>query len=122
MDQDGVVFNSSYGKEPRTFTSGERRYFDCVEKALTTMEAGEKKRIILEPKEAWGEYKESSIKRFPYPQLKGDVGQIIHLRTKRGGKVSAQVRERDEESILLDFNHPLAGKRIVFDLEVLGID
>jgi peptidylprolyl isomerase len=86
----------------------------------------EKKTITLPPEEAYGHRNEKRMRQFPRtqvpPGITPQVGQILPLTTAQGQKIPARIVAVDDEKIILDLNHPLAGETLVFEIEVVSIN
>lgn len=123
--EDGVVFDSSEGREPLEFTVGEGMLIPGFEEALIGMAPGEKKTVRVEPQDAYGDYDENLVLTMPLDRVPEDinpeVGMELQLISQSGQKLPVVVKEVQEEAIILDANHPLAGKVLVFDIELLEI-
>lgn len=122
---DGQVFDSSEGKEPLAFTLGQGSLIPGFEKGLIDMKVNEKKTINITKEDAYGEPREDLIVEVPKSQLPPDmtpeVGMGLVSRTPEGQEMNLMVVEVKPESVILDGNHPLAGKDLIFDLEVVEI-
>ena len=122
---DGQVFDTSEGKEPLAFTLGEGRLIPGFEKGLIDMKLNEKKTINLTKDEAYGDPREDLIIEVPKTELPQEmtpeVGMGLVSRTPEGQEMNLMVVEVREETVVLDGNHPLAGKDLIFDLEVVEI-
>ncbi|WP_081211212.1 FKBP-type peptidyl-prolyl cis-trans isomerase [Salegentibacter sediminis] len=123
---DGQVFDSSVERgEPIEFTMGQGQLIPGFEKGLIDMEVNEKKTINIPKEEAYGEPREELIQEVPKSQLpeeiKPEVGMGLVSKSPDGQEMNLVVKEVKDESIVVDGNHPLAGKDLVFDLEVVEI-
>ena len=122
---DGQVFDSSEGKEPLEITLGQGQLIPGFEKGLIDMKLNEKKTITIAKDEAYGDVNDALIQEVKKEQLPQDmapeVGMGLVSKTPDGQEINLLVVEVKEESIVVDGNHPLAGKDLVFDLEVLEI-
>lgn len=122
---DGQVFDSSEGKEPLEITLGQGQLISGFEKGLIDMKLNEKKTITIVKDEAYGDVNDALIQEVNKAQLPQDmtpeVGMGLVSKTPDGQEMNLLVVEVKEESIVVDGNHPLAGKDLVFDLEVLEI-
>jgi FKBP-type peptidyl-prolyl cis-trans isomerase 2 len=122
---DGQVFDTSEGKEPLAFTLGEGRLIPGFEKGLIDMKLNEKKTTNLTKDEAYGDPREDLIIEVPKSELPQEmtpeVGMGLVSRTPEGQEMNLLVVEVREETVVLDGNHPLAGKDLIFDLEVVEI-
>jgi FKBP-type peptidyl-prolyl cis-trans isomerase SlpA len=123
--EDGTIFDSSLveGREPLVATLGQGQLIRGFEQGLLEMEVGEKKTVEINPENAYGEINESMIQEVPKDRVpqEVEVGQMLQANTPMG-LVNFNVLEVREETVLLDANHPLAGKKLIFDLEVVGIN
>lgn len=122
---DGQVFDTSEGKDPIEFTLGKGQLIPGFEKGLIDMKVKEKKSITIPKEEAYGEPREDLVQEVEKNQLpeeiKPEVGMGLVSRTPDGREMNLVVAEVKEETIVVDGNHPLAGKDLVFDLEVVEI-
>lgn len=122
---DGQVFDSSEGKEPIEFTLGKGQLIPGFEKGLIDMNVNEKKTITIPKEEAYGDPREDLVQEVEKSQLpediKPEVGMGLVSRTPDGREMNLMVAEVKEDTIVVDGNHPLAGKDLVFDLEVVEI-
>ena len=124
-DENGEVLQSNKGKEPVTYTHGRHEIIPGLEKALSEMEVNQEKSIHVSPEEAYGEMDPKGFKEVPksdLPLSDPKVGTPLSARGPQGEEVLIHIREVKPESVVLDFNHPLAGKRLNFDIKVLGVD
>ena len=122
---DGQVFDTSEGKEPLAFTLGQGSLIPGFEKGLIAMKLNEKKTINIAKDDAYGDPREDLIIEVPKSELPQEmtpeVGMGLVSRTPEGQEMNLLVVEVREESVVLDGNHPLAGKDLIFDLEVVEI-
>ncbi|SDS50330.1 FKBP-type peptidyl-prolyl cis-trans isomerase 2 [Polaribacter sp. KT25b] len=122
---DGQIFDTSEGREPIQFTLGQGQIIPGFEKGLIDMEVNEKKTITIAKEEAYGEVNKALIQEVNKADLPQDmepkVGMGLVSKTPDGQEMNLMVVEVKEETIVIDGNHPLAGKDLVFDIEVLEI-
>jgi FKBP-type peptidyl-prolyl cis-trans isomerase SlyD len=123
-DDNGKIIESNKDKGPVTYTHGQRELIPGLEKGLSGMEINEEKSIRLQPEDAYGPvdpkgFKEVSKTDVPAAGLK--VGAALRARGPEGEDVAIRVREVKTETVVLDFNHPLAGKTLDFNVKVVGI-
>ena len=122
---DGQVFDSSEGKEPLAFTLGQGSLIPGFEKGLIDMKLNEKKTINIAAEDAYGDPRQDLLVEVPKSDLPEDmtpeVGMGLVSRTPEGQEMNLLVVEVKDESVILDGNHPLAGKELIFDLEVVEI-
>ena len=123
--QDGTIFDSSLveGREPLKTTLGQGQLIKGFENGLLEMQVGESKTIEIPSEEAYGEYLDYLVQEVPIDQMPGDVevGTQLFSQTDMG-PVNFVVKEIKEMTVVLDANHPLAGKNLIFDLEVLEVE
>ena len=121
----GEVFDTSEGKEPIEFTLGEGRLIPGFEKGLLDMKLNEKKTIEIAKADAYGDVNKDLIQEIKKAQLPQDmepeVGMGLISKTPDGQEINLVVVEVKEDSVVIDGNHPLAGRDLIFDLEVVEI-
>lgn len=123
--ESGEVFDTSDGGQPIEIQIGAGELIQGFEDALMDMVLNEKKTFTLEPEVAYGERDDDLIHEFARsevpPEMDPQVGQTIALSTPDGQQVPAQICQVDDEKVCIDMNHPLAGKALTFEIEVVGI-
>lgn len=123
--EDGTVFDTSQDREPLSFTIGEQRVIPGFEEAVVGMEPGDSKTKELAPEKAYGEHREDMVMELERDQLPDNmdpkVGQQLQLRMQNGQEVPVVITDLGEEAVTIDANHPLAGKSLVFEIELVGI-
>jgi peptidylprolyl isomerase len=121
----GMVFDSSQDREPLEFKIGAGQVIPGFEKGIIGMEVGQSKTVKLPPEEAYGPQREeliAEVKKADIPEnIKPSVGQRLSLRQPDGNTVNVTISDVNEESITLDANHSLAGKTLIFDIELVEI-
>jgi FKBP-type peptidyl-prolyl cis-trans isomerase 2 len=123
--EDGSIFDTSLvdGREPLRATLGSNQLISGFENGLVGMEVGEKRTVEIEPENAYGEVHDHLIQEVEKTQMPGEVevGVTLQAQTQMG-PVQFIVKEIKDETVILDANHPLAGKKLIFDLEVVDIE
>ena len=123
--EDGTVFESSVGLIPLVFTIGSDEVVQGFEDAVTGMCPGERKTVKVRPEDGFGMYDEDLIFEVGKDELPDDfypqVGMDFEMVDEDGEELSATVIEVNDESILVDANAPLAGKAVVYEIELLEI-
>ncbi len=122
---DGEVVDSSEGKEPLQYTHGEGQIIPGLSKQLEGMRVGEEKKVEVLPGEAYGQINADAFQEVPRSTLPANlelqVGMMLEVSSPQG-IVPARVAELKENSIVLDFNHPLAGKALSFQVKIVSIN
>jgi FKBP-type peptidyl-prolyl cis-trans isomerase 2 len=121
----GEQFDSSEGREPLEFTVGAGQMIAGFDRAIPGMAVGDKKTITIAPSDAYGEKKEDALIEFPKANIPGDMnlqpGMKLQLRNQAGQPVPVTVAEVKDDIVILDANHELAGKELIFDIELINI-
>ena len=122
---DGSVFDSSLteGREPLKATLGQGSLIPGFEKGLLGMKEGDKKVVEIPSDEAYGSTREDLVVEVPKDRVPETVneGQMLQTMTPQG-PMNVIVKEVKEDVVVIDGNHPLAGKDLIFDLELVSID
>ncbi|MEO6328824.1 MAG: peptidylprolyl isomerase [Ginsengibacter sp.] len=121
----GEQFDSSTGRAPLEFTVGGGQMIKGFDDAMPGMSIGEKKTVNISPEEAYGPKNEEAVIEFPRKNVPADmpleVGMQLELRNEDGQPFPVVVADIKEDIIVLDANHSLAGKELVFDIELVEI-
>ncbi len=122
---DGTVFDTSDGKEPLTFQLGKGSVIKGFENAIIGMKVGEKKDTSIMPSDGYGERDERLIQQVPKamfpPDLELKPGLGLKLQAPTGQIITAMVAEVNDEKVTVDFNHPLAGRTLHFQIRLVSI-
>lgn len=122
----GEVFDSSREREPLAFTVGAGQMIPGFEEAVRGMKLNETKKVTLDPEQAYGEVVEEMIQKVPMeqlpPEIKPHVGQQLSSQMPDGRQIVVHVKDVQEDHIVIDANHPLAGQSLTFEIEVVGIN
>ena len=120
---DGEVFDSSEGREPLQFQVGSGQLITGFESAIIGKIVGDKVTANITPEEGYGLVREDLIVSVPLDKMPGDVevGQALEAQGDNGQSAQVFVKEVNEDSVVIDGNHPLAGKDLVFEIEVVEI-
>lgn len=123
---DGTVFDSSEGREPLEFVLGSGQVIPGFDDAVTGMEVGDSKTVTIPADRAYGAKKEELILDFPRTELPEgidpEVGHHLQMSTPDGQAFQVEVVGTSPEGIVLDANHPLAGKDLTFHIELVTSD
>lgn len=122
---DGKVFDSSVGRQPLEFELGSGQVIGGFDSAVTGMEAGEEKTVKIAAAEAYGPHRQELLLPVPRADLPDgfdpQVGQQIQMSAPDGQTVHVTVASSDDEGLLLDANHPLAGQDLTFDIQLVSV-
>jgi FKBP-type peptidyl-prolyl cis-trans isomerase 2 len=123
--EDKTQVQSNVGKEPLVYTHGARQIVPGLEKNLAGLKVGETKHVEVTPEEGYGQIdpkrtQEVEVDKIPEGARK--VGSKLTGRTPNGQMMFAEVKEIKDKTVILDMNHPLAGKKLIFDVKVLKVE
>ncbi len=122
---DGEVFDSSRERSPMEARIGAGQIIPGFESGIKGMKVGETRKFSIAPEQAYGEYDENLCQRVSKEQFEDpesvEVGMLFRVPLGEGRTATATVQEVEEEQVLLDLNHPLAGKELTFEVECLEI-
>lgn len=121
---DGTVFDSSKGKEPLEFTIGSNQVIPGFESGIKEMKLNDEKTIKIEAKDAYGERDERMVVSVPRSKFPPEIqagGQLL-LKSPEGQRIPAKIHEIREDEVIIDLNHPLAGKELNFKLKLVAIN
>ncbi|MBD3807350.1 MAG: peptidylprolyl isomerase [Epsilonproteobacteria bacterium] len=118
------VIDSNVGRAPLEFITGKSHIIPGLEKALIDMKVGDKGDILVVAAEAYGEVNPEAIQTLPRDQFEGidlKEGMVLYGQGEHGQTVQVVVKAFDDAEVTIDYNHPLAGKDLMFSVEVMGI-
>lgn len=122
---DGTVFDSSLEGDPLEFTLGTDEVIQGFEQAISGVESGQSKTVTLDPDEAYGDRDEDlvfTVEREQLPEdLDPDVGDRLQVRPQEGDAFEVHVADVGDDRVVLDANHPLAGRELTFEIELVEI-
>jgi peptidylprolyl isomerase len=122
---DGTEFDSSAGREPLEFEFGAGQIIPGIEHNVSNMEVGEKQTVTVPAEEAYGPRDDARVQAIPRTAIPEDVavdvGTRLQANTPDGQPVNLTVVDLDDSSVTVDANHPLAGRDLVFDLELVEV-
>jgi len=123
--EDGEVVDSSEDREPIEFVQGQQQIVPGLEQELYGMEVGEEKSVVVEPAQGYGERNPEANQVVPRDAFQAgfepEPGMAIQVSDGSGRTATAFVATVNDESVKLDFNHPLAGETLRFDVEVVDV-
>jgi FKBP-type peptidyl-prolyl cis-trans isomerase SlpA len=127
--KDGSIAESTRSfKNPMTFTLGQGVFSDKLEQEMLGLKVGDKKKIMLLPEDAFGEPHPANIyqvSRDRFAKMEQDTpleeGLIVAFVQQNGDELPGIIREIDAEEVTVDFNHPLSGQVVLFDIEIMEV-
>lgn len=122
---DGTKIDSNVGEEPLVYEHGSRQILPALERALAGLKKNDTKEIHLTTEEGYGPSdpdKLRSVELEAIPQEGRRVGTILTARDEDGNEQDVRVHKIDDDKVVLDFNHPLAGKDLCFSVRILSIE
>jgi FKBP-type peptidyl-prolyl cis-trans isomerase SlyD len=122
----GEIYDSSDETGPLEYIQGYGHIIEGLEEALYGMKVGEEKDVVVTPDVAYGEYEPENIQtmgRDEFPaEMELEAGMMIDLYDEEADEeIEAVISEVDDESVVIDFNHPLAGETLNFHIKVVGV-
>jgi len=119
----GEVVDSNKGQEPLEFIEGQGQIIPGLEKEIQGMEVGDEKTITVKAKDAYGERNEEWVETLPKEQFEGielQKGMTLYGQSPDGQTIMVTVKDFDDNGVTVDYNHPLAGEDLTFDVKVVG--
>jgi FKBP-type peptidyl-prolyl cis-trans isomerase SlyD len=124
-DEGGQVLDSNKGKGPLTFTQGQQQIIPGLEREMIGLRAGDEKKVVVKPEDGYGPVvpnAQTEVPKEAIPKEGLKVGTPLMARSGSGEARPVVVKEIKENTVVLDLNHPLAGKTLFFDVKVLGVE
>jgi FKBP-type peptidyl-prolyl cis-trans isomerase 2 len=122
---DGKLVDSSKGHGPLEFKAGGGQIIPGFEKAVMGMRAGQKKSFAVSPEEGYGRDDPRAIQNVPMSQLPAEIkpkaGMTLQARSNDGRQIPVRIVEVKKDVVVVNLNHPLAGKTLNFDVEVVDV-
>lgn len=127
---DGTEIDSNYGKSPATFKVGDGNLLPGFEAALLGAAAGDSLSVVLAPEQAFGEVNPENVQSFPRQRFAGllanttdpvEEGTVVSFADAGGNEIPGVLRQIGELHVVIDFNHPLAGRDILFKADIISV-
>lgn len=124
--QDGEVIDSNFERDPATFVVGDGNLLPGFEKAIFGLLEGERKTLTISPEQGFGQRNPNNLQEFARSEFSPDMelkeGLVLSFSDAQKTELPGVVSHFDENVVIVDFNHPLAGRDIVFDVAILKIE
>jgi len=124
-DDAGAVLDTNKGQAPLTYIQGDEQILPRLEKELTGLHPGDEKKVTVKPEDGYGPLDPSAQTEVPKELLPASahaVGTQLMARNAAGEARPVKVKEIKEKTVVLDLNHPLAGKTLLFEIKILGVN
>ncbi|MTI13472.1 FKBP-type peptidyl-prolyl cis-trans isomerase [Sansalvadorimonas verongulae] len=120
------IVDSTFNRTPASFVVGDGNLPEGFEKHIHGLTAGSCDSFLVAPEEAFGQHNPSNIQRVGRSRFAPDMelveGLVISFADQAGGELPGVIQGFDEQTVTVDFNHPLAGKALIFDVEILSVE
>jgi FKBP-type peptidyl-prolyl cis-trans isomerase SlpA len=124
--EDGSEVDSNFGGDPVDFVIGDGSLLPGFERAIFGMEAGQRQMFTIMPENAFGQPNDNNVQMLPRDQFDDDInleiGLVFSFADASGGELPGMVIAFDEEEVSVDFNHPLSGRTILFDVMIHRVE
>lgn len=123
-EENGSLIESNKGRDPLKYTHGSKQIVPGLEKELTGMKVGGEKRVKVKPEDAYGLVNPKAFQEVPKEQIPANgmkVGATLAAKGPHGQEIPVRIHEIKEKTVVLDLNHPMAGKTLLFDIKILDI-
>ncbi|MEH6813655.1 MAG: peptidylprolyl isomerase [Motiliproteus sp.] len=123
--EDGSIVDSNFDKDPATFAVGDGNLLAGFEQALNGMSAGEKQVLRIMPEQAFGMPNPSNVQVIPKDRFKDmelELGMVMTFADAAQGELPGVVQSIETKQVSIDFNHPLAGRTLFFEVEIISIE
>jgi FKBP-type peptidyl-prolyl cis-trans isomerase SlpA len=123
---DGTVLDSTWGGSPATFQYGDGSLLPGFERAIVGLKAGDRRSVIIESANGFGLRNEENVQEIPRNRFAEDLAleqglMISFANAGDGGELPGVVQQVSGDRVIVDFNHPLAGRDLTFDVEIISI-
>jgi FKBP-type peptidyl-prolyl cis-trans isomerase SlpA len=124
--EDGRVVDSTFEREPATLNVGDGNLPEGFEKHIMGLSEGDKRTVRVNPEDAFGQLNPANLQSFKKEQFAqtGDLepGMVVSFQDASGSELPGVISEIGDEQVTVDFNHPLAGKALDFEVEIIGVE
>jgi FKBP-type peptidyl-prolyl cis-trans isomerase SlpA len=124
--EDGLVVDSTFEREPATLNVGDGNLPEGFEKHIMGLSEGDKRTVRVNPEDAFGQLNPANLQSFKKEQFAqtGDLepGMVVSFQDASGSELPGVISEIGDEQVTVDFNHPLAGKTLDFEVEIIGVE
>jgi FKBP-type peptidyl-prolyl cis-trans isomerase SlpA len=123
---DGKVIDSNFEREPATFTVGDGNLLQGFEKAMIGLQEGDRKILTIKPEDGFGQRNPNNVQEIARNQFGSDIeleeGLMLSFADAQKTELPGVVKRFNDDVVIVDFNHPLAGRDILFEVAILNIE
>ena len=122
--EDGKAIESNKGKEPLKYTQGQHQIVPGLEREIAGMKVGGEKHVKVKPEDGYGPVNPNAFQEIPKDKVPPEglkVGAVLAARGPQGQVIPVRIHQIKDKTVVIDLNHPMAGKTLVFDVKVLDI-
>lgn len=123
---DGEVIDSNFEREPATFTVGDGNLLQGFEQSIFGLQEGDRKTLVIQPEHGFGQRNPNNIQEIARSQFGADIqleeGLMLSFADAQKTELPGVVKRFNDDVVVIDFNHPLAGREILFDVAILKIE
>lgn len=122
---DGQIVDSNFEAEPAVFSVGDGQMLEGFERALIGLSSGDEKQFEILPEQGFGMANPNNMQKFPRSQFKDmelEEGLVISFSDAGNGELPGVISEFNDDKVTVDFNHPLAGQTLLFDVKIIAVD
>lgn len=123
---DGEVIDSNFEREPATFTVGDGNLLQGFEKSMLGLQEGDRKTFLIKPEDGFGQRNPNNVQEIARSQFGADIrleeGLVLSFADAQKTELPGVVKRFNDDVVVVDFNHPLAGRDIVFEVAILKIE
>lgn len=123
---DGSVVDSTFDKQPATFEVGDQNLLESFEKLLHGLTIGDQRRFDVAPEQGFGAHNPNNIQEIERSAFQSEMdlspGLMVSFADANGNELPGVVSEVKDDIVLVDFNHPLAGRELVFEVEIINVE
>lgn len=122
---DGTEMDSTFDGKPASFVWGDESLLPGFEKALAGLKAGDRRSVFIDADSGFGAYNEENVQHFPRKDFTGydqlEPGTVLSFADAAGAELPGVIKSADEQWVSVDFNHPLAGRELTFEVEIVDV-
>lgn len=121
--EDGQIVDSNFEQSPASFTFGDGSLLPAFEEVLLGLASGQEASFVMPPEKAFGVHNESNVQRMPRTQFSMDLeeGMVVSFADMSKNELPGVIADIGDEEVVVDFNHPLAGRALTFKVQIVAV-